>query len=66
MNADSDLLGFGDIAMRNDDEAWLVGDPGLMQSQLGWHPRIDLETGVKAAVAAIFRIDAEMVAARRR
>jgi nucleoside-diphosphate-sugar epimerase len=53
LNADSDLLGFGDIAMRKDDEAWLVGDPRLMQSQLGWHPRIDLETGVKAAVAAI-------------
>jgi nucleoside-diphosphate-sugar epimerase len=53
MHADGDLLGFGDIAMRKDDESWLVGDPGLMQSQLGWHPGIDLETGVKAAVAAL-------------
>jgi nucleoside-diphosphate-sugar epimerase len=66
LNADGDLLGFGDITMRKDDEAWLVGNPGLMQSQLGWHPRIDLETGVKAAVEAIFRIDdAEKIAARR-
>jgi hypothetical protein len=24
-----------------------------MQAELGWHPGIDLETGVKAAVAAI-------------
>ena len=53
MNADSTLLGFGELAMRKDDEPWLVGDPGLMQSQLGWHPRIDLEAGVRAAVAAI-------------
>lgn len=53
MNINDDLLGFGEIAMRKDDEPWLVGDPGLMQSQLGWHPRIDLKTGIKAAVAAI-------------
>jgi nucleoside-diphosphate-sugar epimerase len=53
MDADGKLLGFGEIAMRKDDEPWLVGDPRLMQAQLGWHPRIDLETGVKAAVAAI-------------
>ena len=53
MNADGELLGFGEIAMRKDDEPWLVGDPSSMQSQLGWHPRVDLETGVRAAVAAI-------------
>lgn len=53
MNADSNLLGFGEIAMRKDDEPWLVGAPGLMRSQLGWYPQIDLETGIKAAVAAI-------------
>lgn len=53
MHADSDLLGFGEIAMRKDDEPWLVGNPALMQSQLGWYPQVDLETGVKAAVAAI-------------
>ena len=53
MNADGKLLGFGEIAMRKDDEPWLVGGAGLMQAELGWHPRIDVETGVKAAVAAI-------------
>ena len=53
MNAEDSLLGFGEIAMRKDDEPWLVGDPGLMQVQLGWHPRIDLKTGIKAAVAAV-------------
>jgi len=53
MNADRKLLGFGEIAMRRDDEPWRVGDPQLMQAELGWHPRIDLQTGVKAAVAAM-------------
>lgn len=53
MNADSGLLGFGEIAMRKDDEPWLVGDPGLMQSQLGWSPNTSLAMGVAAAVASI-------------
>lgn len=53
MNVDSGLLGFGEIAMRKDDEPWLVGDPGLMQSQLGWTPATSLVAGVAAAVAAI-------------
>lgn len=53
MNADPELLGFGEIAMRKDDEPWLVGNPRLMQVELGWHPKLDLETGVKAAIAAM-------------
>jgi nucleoside-diphosphate-sugar epimerase len=57
MDADGKLLGFGEIAMRKDDEPWLVGSPGLIQAQLGWHPRIDLGTGVKAAVSAIIGRD---------
>jgi GDP-D-mannose dehydratase len=56
------LLGFGEIAMRKDDEPWLVGDPGLMQVQLGWQPRTDLKAGVEVAVAAI----TEHLAASRR
>ncbi len=53
MNADPNLLGFGEIAMRKDDEPWLVGNSELMRAELGWHPQIDLETGVRAAVAAM-------------
>lgn len=53
MNADSNLLGFGEIAMRKDDEPWLVGNPELIRAELGWYPQTDLETGVKAAVAAL-------------
>lgn len=53
MNADTSLLGFGEIAMRKDDEPWLVGNPRLMCEELGWHPQTSLEDGVKAAVAAI-------------
>jgi nucleoside-diphosphate-sugar epimerase len=53
MNADPSLLGFGAIAMRRDDEPWLVGSPDLLRSRLGWQPSIGLEDGVRAAVAAL-------------
>ena len=55
MNADASLLGFGTIAMRKDDEPWLVGSPDLLRSQLGWQPSIRLEDGIRAAVAALRR-----------
>src|SRR3569832_755871 len=55
MNADPELLGFGAIAMRNDDEPWLVGSPDLLRSELGWQPSIGLEDGVRAAVTALRR-----------
>jgi nucleoside-diphosphate-sugar epimerase len=53
MNADPKLLGFGAIAMRKDDEPCLVGTPDLLRAELGWHPAVDLETGVRAAVAEL-------------
>jgi nucleoside-diphosphate-sugar epimerase len=55
MNADASLLGFGAVAVRNDDEPWLVGSPDRLLSELGWQPSIGLETGVRAAVAALRR-----------
>ena len=55
MHADASLLGFGAIAMRKDDEPWLVGSPDLLCSELGWQPSIGLEGGVRAAVAALSR-----------
>jgi nucleoside-diphosphate-sugar epimerase len=55
MNADASLLGFGAIAMRRDDEPWLVGSPNLLRSELGWYPSTGLEDGVRAAVAALRR-----------
>ena len=55
MNADSSLLGFGTIAMRKDDEPWLVGSPDLLRSELGWQPSIGLDDGVRAAVQALRR-----------
>ena len=56
MNADASLLGFGAVAMRKDDEPWLVGSPDLLRSELGWQPSIGLEQGVRDAVAALRRI----------
>ena len=53
MNADASLLGFGAVAMRKDDEPWLVGSPDLLRSELGWRPSVGLEDGVRAAVAAL-------------
>jgi nucleoside-diphosphate-sugar epimerase len=53
MNAGPELLGFGAIPMRNDDEPWLVGSPDLLRSELGWQPSIRLDDGVRAAVAAL-------------
>lgn len=56
MSADASLLGFGAIAMRKDDEPWLVGSPDLLRTELGWQPSIGLEEGVRDAVAALRRI----------
>ena len=55
MNVDRSLLGFGEIAMRQDDEPWLVGSPELLRAELGWQPSTGLEDGVRAAVAALTR-----------
>jgi nucleoside-diphosphate-sugar epimerase len=59
MNADASLLDFGAVAMRKDDEPWLVGSPDRLRSELGWQPSIGLEDGVRAAVAALRRRQAE-------
>ena len=53
MNADASLLGFGAIAMRKDDEPWLVGSPNRLRSELGWQPSTGLKDGVRAAVEAL-------------
>jgi nucleoside-diphosphate-sugar epimerase len=53
MDADASLLRFGAIAMRKDDEPWLVGSPDLLRAELGWQPSIGLDKGVRAAVAAL-------------
>lgn len=53
MNADPSMLGFGAIAMRRDDEPWLVGSPDLLRAELGWQPSIGLDEGVRAAVAVL-------------
>jgi nucleoside-diphosphate-sugar epimerase len=59
INADASLLGFGAIAMRKDDEPWLVGSPDLLRSELGWQPTIGLDEGVRAAVAALRRAQSQ-------
>ena len=53
MNADPPLLGFGGIAMRDDDVPWAVGSPDLLCSELGWQPSVSLEDDIHLAVAAL-------------
>jgi nucleoside-diphosphate-sugar epimerase len=51
MGQRAELLGFGDLPMRADDEPHLVGDGEQMFRALGWRPKHDLEAGIRAAVA---------------
>jgi nucleoside-diphosphate-sugar epimerase len=53
MNVNASLLGFGAIAMRKDDEPWLVGSPDRLRSELEWQPSTGLKDGVRAAVEAL-------------
>jgi len=53
MNVDASLIGFGAIAMRKDDEPWLVGSPNRLRAELGWQPSIGLDQGIRAAVPAL-------------
>jgi nucleoside-diphosphate-sugar epimerase len=53
MGKPAELLGFGDLPMRADDEPYLVGDGARMFGDLGWRPKHDLEAGIRAAVAIL-------------
>jgi nucleoside-diphosphate-sugar epimerase len=53
MKSDPSLISFGALAMRKDDEPWLVGSPDLLSSELGWQPSIGLKDGVRAAVGKL-------------
>jgi UDP-glucose 4-epimerase len=50
MQADPALLGFGDIATRPDDVAWLVGNPALIRGETNWVPRFALQEGIATAL----------------
>jgi nucleoside-diphosphate-sugar epimerase len=51
MGVPAELLGFGDIPMRPDDEPWLVGSGERMYAATGWRPGFDLDAGARDAVA---------------
>lgn len=53
MGQSSDLLGFGELPLRPDDLAWLVGDPGSIAAGLGWRPRHAFADGILSAVSRI-------------
>jgi nucleoside-diphosphate-sugar epimerase len=51
MGVRSELLGFGELPLRADDEPYLVGDGERMFRELGWRPKLDLDAGIRTAVA---------------
>jgi nucleoside-diphosphate-sugar epimerase len=53
MGGRAELLGFGELPMRADEEPYLVGDGEQMFRALGWRPRHDLDSGIRAAVAVL-------------
>jgi nucleoside-diphosphate-sugar epimerase len=53
MGERAELLGFGELPMRADDEPYLVGDGERMFRELGWRPKHDLRAGIRAAVAIL-------------
>jgi nucleoside-diphosphate-sugar epimerase len=56
LGAPNELLGFGEIPMRPDDEPWLVGSPERMHAETGWRTGYDLDTGIRDAVEEKRRI----------
>lgn len=48
---DSELLGFGDKSMRDDEIPWLVSNSSRIKSEIGWSARHDLVGGVNAAIS---------------
>jgi nucleoside-diphosphate-sugar epimerase len=53
MGGRAELLGFGELPMRADDEPYRVGDGERMFRELGWRPKHDLDSGIRAAVAVL-------------
>ncbi len=53
MGACPELLGFGDLPMRPDDEPYRVGDGERIRRELGWQPRYRLHLGLRAALASL-------------
>ena len=53
MEVPCDLLGFGDIPMREDEVPWLVGAPDRIQSELGWRAEHNLKIGLQHMLEAM-------------
>jgi nucleoside-diphosphate-sugar epimerase len=53
VGASHDLLGFGDLPLREDDVPWLVGNGELMAAALGWRPQYELASGIEAALSSM-------------
>jgi nucleoside-diphosphate-sugar epimerase len=53
LGAPYDLLGFGDLPMREGEVACFSGEPARMLAFTGWRPRHDLTTGIARAIGLL-------------
>lgn len=53
MRADPALLGFGDLPMRPDDIAHLVGSTRRLHEMTAWRPRFSLDEGLAESIRAL-------------
>ena len=51
MDKPRDLLNFGALEKRDDEEPWVVGDNAKFAGATGWRPRITLDEGIRRMVA---------------
>lgn len=54
LGAAPDRLDFGAMPMRPDELPWLVGSPARCRAALNWQARLDMQTGLRCALADAF------------
>ncbi|MDA1091432.1 MAG: NAD(P)-dependent oxidoreductase [Proteobacteria bacterium] len=52
MNKPRDLLHFGALSKRDEEEPWVVGDGATFAAATGWRPSVTLSEGIRRMVAA--------------
>jgi nucleoside-diphosphate-sugar epimerase len=56
LGAPAALLGFGDLAIREDEVPWQVGNGARIAAELGWQPRHDLAAGLVSAARRLVEV----------
>jgi UDP-glucose 4-epimerase len=53
MGKPAERLAFGEVGLRDYENAWLVGDPARFRAATNTKPRIELEEGIRRSIAAL-------------